>query len=213
MNSKISLYSIANKIRTKLLLFIDKEIQSQKKNYILPISKNNHEEKNSCIIIEEAYSQKKAEIIFSDLGFLSKTIKNENTKKTFSTCNDTPLNTTKVKDFNNIIYLEDKKYSINKKVKPSSTFIIFEKPKIDKKYLKALCGNLKLSKKNFMYSNKPLNVKNIKICSSKSNLAMNKRNFSNSFKNNNLNYQNEKHKQRDYIKDIKCQKLSTNRKF
>ena len=205
MNPKKSLYSIANKIRTKLLLFTDKEIRSQKNKYNLYLPKAEiKEDKYHYISTEETYSQKSTEIIYSNFGFQTEEIKNKNTKETFSTCNDTPINT-KVIHSNNLFHLKDKIYTINKTLKPSSTFLIIEKPKINKNYLKILCDSLKFSKRNYKCSfrYKSNNLKNVKIDSNKFNTSMNKENFSRSLKKSKLDYLNGKSRQTECPMEIK----------
>ena len=197
---KDSLYSIANKVRTKLLLFIDKEIQCQKKNHNPSFSVTNYEEKTQYIVIEQIYTQKKTEFIFSSFESKPKILKIQNSKNTFSTCNDTPTNN-KVNSFNKVVNFENKIYSVNKKLRQSSTFLIFEKPKIDKNYLKFVCDSLKLPKKNCINTFKPTRIKNLKKNSNKLNIIVNKRNFSSSFIKNKHYYLNEKCKQTEYVMD------------
>ena len=208
MSPKNNFYSIANNVRTKLLLFIDKEIQLQNKNHNHFIfNKKNYKEETHCINIEETYSQKKTEIVFSNSKLQSKITISKDTIKTTSTCNDTPKITNET-HCNDEFYLKDKIYSINKEIKPSSTFLIYEKPKTDKSYLKNLCDSLKLSKKYNGSSFMPTHIKNIKNNNNKLNTLINKGNSNNSFKKNKLGYLNEKRKQTDYLMNIKYQKSS-----
>ena len=161
MESKITNqnYLTANKIRMKLLILIDTEIHNQKDKFLL----KNQEQDQLCINFEEAYSQEEAEnyIIFNEKSnpliiemkqfpkksaplksfiyyynnLQSEKIKNK--KRNYSSNSFQALNTT--------ISYNNKKYSVKRDTKLSSTMIIHHKLKTDSKFfLKNLCENLKI---------------------------------------------------------------------
>ena len=153
------LYSKANSIRTKLLLYIDKELQSRKNNNTTLFNKlNKKKEKFHYINFEENYSQQNNEKFCNNFGFQQKKLNNDPNRLN-STCDITPTSV-KSKNFSSTIHIKDKTYSIRKTSKHSSTFQIFEKPKIGKDYLKFLCNNLKTT---YIHSDSPINIKRLKI--------------------------------------------------
>ena len=161
-----------NRIRTKLLLFIDNEILSSKMN------RNN--EKIKCrynddiqfkINFEETFCQKQAfKYDFSSSNII-KTKKSDKIDKSFlGIDNSTNKIITKLnkkerrsthlkilakegdrlnKILNNTVYLNNKKtYSGKNLPRRSSTFLLLSKQKNAAEYLKTLCYNLKINKKD-----------------------------------------------------------------
>ena len=185
MNTQNS-YCKNNRIRTKLLLFIDNEIQNK-------IKQNNKKLKINCeevfqvqITFEEIFTQKEIE----KYGFSSSNItiskKNDNSDKSFSTVDNSPNKIKKkskqnerginyLKTFakednlpnkllNNVCF-HKKIPSIKNQSSHSSTFLILVKQKIGAEYLKHLCNNLKMCKnyKKFVKRIKSINIKNNKL--------------------------------------------------
>ena len=170
-NTKVqNSYFKNNKIRSNLLLFIDNEIRSK-------IKQNNRNLKFKCedenlfrISFEETFNQKEN----NKYDFLSpnilKTKKNDNSDKSFSTIDDSPnkinkkqyqkkRNNTHFRTFskenncsnkllNTFICFDKKNYSIKNLLKQSSTFLILPRKKNAANYLKTLCNNLKICKKD-----------------------------------------------------------------
>ena len=93
---------MANKIRTKLLLFIDQEIQSKIKQKKLFYNLQNEEQKNIILYphTDEIYSQHQNTHFVSFSNFEEKTSKNDiklkkirrNSRQSISTCLATPIN-------------------------------------------------------------------------------------------------------------------------
>ena len=165
MNTQNS-YCKNNRIRTKLLLFIDNEIQNK-------IKQNNKKLKINCeevfqvqITFEEIFTQKEIE----KYGFSSSNItnlkKNDNSDKTISTFDNSSnkikkKSTQKERDIyhpktfakeDNLqnkllnVSFHKKISSIKKQSSHSSSFLILVKQKIGAEYLKHLCNNLKMCK-------------------------------------------------------------------
>ena len=176
MNNKFSSFFIANKIRTKLLLFIDQEIQSKiKQNKLKDNLRKYHESKLFNHVKTYAYQPN---IVFMstinnfDFSNAKNKQKRKNSKNSCSTFEITPnnnnilsqtgensvnvcdLNFTKRKKIShyNSICFHEKYYSIKRNIRHSSTFQIYKKPKTDKKYLKDLCSNFKITNKKISYN-------------------------------------------------------------
>ena len=170
MNTNMkNLYSRNNQIRTKLLLFIDKEIQSKIKQPIKNLKFKCIDESLIKINVEETFTHKKSKK--RDFSFTNtlKTKKTDNSEKSVST-NDDNSNKTSEKSnkkkkiitssrtlsrdavcrsnklINNVICFNKKIYSIKNVSKRSSAFLILPKQKNAAEYLKNLCNNLKISK-------------------------------------------------------------------
>ena len=156
-------YSKYNRIRSKLLIFIDNEIQSK-------IKQNKQNLKFSCnddirISFEETFIQNQTNKYDFPSSNILKPKKNDNFDKSLST-HDISLNKItkkschKKRDYthskilgyysskliNNIISFKKKFYSIKNLSKQSSTFLILPKQKNAAKYLKTLCNKLKKHK-------------------------------------------------------------------
>ena len=148
-----------NRIRSKLLLFIDNEIQSKIKQKYQYLKFNSEDE--ITISFEEIFIQKQTNKY--DFPF----IKNDNSNKSISTIDDSPNKKSDKKErnnthskmlfkesdcpnklSNNIICFNKKCYSIKHLSRQSSTFLILHKQKNAAEYLKNLCNNLKICKKN-----------------------------------------------------------------
>ena len=163
-----NLYYRNNQIRAKLLLFIDKEIQSK-------IKQNNKNLKFKCINesltkinFEETFTHKKTKKRHFSFSNTLKTKNTDNSEKSVSTIDDTSNKTSvklhkkknithsrtlsREKDgrsnklINNVICFDKKIYSIKNISKRSSAFLILPKQKNAAEYLKNLCNNLKISK-------------------------------------------------------------------
>ena len=151
MKTKDIPYSVRNNIRTKLLLFIDNEIQTKIKNKLLPEFNTEKINSISQIIInfEETYTQ------YSN---------NEISKKSDSTNDDSPkkipnneiktkrtsrfVGTVKQKfenGFDSFKFFNGKIFSISPVKKEITS------PKKGKKFLKKLCENLKMTEKKERY--------------------------------------------------------------
>ena len=160
-----SSYFKNNRIRTKLLLFIDNEIQYKLKQNIQNLKLNCRNDNQ--INLEETFTQKRINKHFFSFSNIDKIKKNENSNKSLSTVDDSP---NKIKEKSNkkryIIHFKtyakednysnklinisfDKKiYSIKNLFKQSSTFLILQKQKNSFEYLKILCNNFKICKNN-----------------------------------------------------------------
>ena len=150
-NVKNSYYKY-NRIRTKLLLFIDNEIQSK-------IKRNNKNLKFNCedeikISFEETFTQKKTNKYDFHSSNVLKIKKNDILDKSLSTIDISPNKNTK-KSYrngkvntrsktlnkednctNNIFCFKKKLYSIKNLQKQSSTFLILSKQRNEAEYLK-----------------------------------------------------------------------------
>ena len=165
-------YLIANKIRTKLLLFIDTEIQNQKHKFLL----KNQEQNQIYINFEETYIQKEEKNFFSFsekskplLTEINKNSKKSNPNNAFICSNKNSQSETignknkscssnNFQFFNTNICYHNKKYLLKRNSKISSAMIIKRKQKIDDQFLKNICENLKITSKK----QKPQNIhKNI----------------------------------------------------
>ena len=165
INTRTS-YFKNNQIRTKLLLFIDNEIQSKVKQNIYKLKFNFEDE--TRISFEETYSQKQINKYgFSSSNILETKI-NVNSDKSISTIEDSSNKVKKQlyrkgrdnshctsinkegnfpnKLLNNTIHFHRKYYSIKNLSRQSSTFLILPKQKNAVEYLKSLCENLKICK-------------------------------------------------------------------
>ena len=162
MNTQNSYFKY-NRIRSKLLLFIDNEIQSKIKQKDQNL---NNCEAEITISFEESFSQKqtnKYDFSFSNI----QTKKNDSSNKSISTIDDSPNKKSDKKERNNthskmllkesncpkkllnsVICFNKKCYSIKHLSRQSSTFLILHKQKNAAEYLKNLCNNLKICKKN-----------------------------------------------------------------
>ena len=159
-----------NRIRTKLLLFIDNELQSK-------IKQNNYNLKFTCgdeaffsISFEETFIQEEKNKYIYPASYILKTKQNDNSNKSSST-NDGSSNKNTEKShqneitnihsktfnkedchpnklLNNNICFHKKIYSIKILSRQSSTFLILPKQKNAADYLKNLCNNLKICKKD-----------------------------------------------------------------
>ena len=156
-----NLYFRNNQIRTKLLLFIDNEVQSK-------INRNNNNLKFKCengdltkICFEETYAHKETKKHDFTFSNVLKNKKSNNSDKSVSTADDTPnkkrdnIHSKTIsgetahpnnKILNNIICFNEKTYSVKTASKHSSTFLILSKQKNSAGYLKNLCNNLKICK-------------------------------------------------------------------
>ena len=165
-----------NQIRTKLLLFIDNDIQSKIKHQNLKFKC----EDEIKISFEESFIQKQADKY--DFPSSLKTKKNDDSDKSLSTIdvssNKIPEKSNQkervnihAKTFakvcnrpnklsNNIVCFNRKVYSIKNLSKQSSTFLILPKQKNAFEYLKNLCNNLKICKK---HNKPPKNIRSISI--------------------------------------------------
>ena len=168
MNANIQYsYLRNNRIRTKLLLFIDNEIQSKIKQNNQNLKFNCEDESQIKICFEETFTQKQTEKYDFSSSDLLKSKKNLNSDKSFSTVDDSPKkipeksykkrcsnhSKTLMKEckhskklFDDTICFHKKIYSIKNILRQSSTFLILPKQKKGVEYLKTLCKNLKLSK-------------------------------------------------------------------
>ena len=160
-------YCKNNRIRTKLLLFIDNEIQIKIKQNKQNLKFNCEEKSQIQITFEETFSQKEIEKYGFSSSNITKTKKNDNSDKSFSTVDNSSNKNKKkskqkerginhpktfVKEDNlpnkllNNVCFHKKIYTIKNLSKQSSTFLILIKKKIGAKYLKNLCYNLKVCK-------------------------------------------------------------------
>ena len=162
-------YSRNNKIRSKLLLFIDNEVQSKIKQNNQNIKFNFENDSLIKICFEETFSQKKTKKRDYSILNTLRTKKNENSDKSISTIDDTsnkitvksPLKKWGIthsktlsgeeirqnnKILDNKICYNEKVYSIKTLSKHSSTFLILPKRKNAVEYLKNLCDKLKICK-------------------------------------------------------------------
>ena len=171
-------YSKHNRIRSKLLLFIDNEIQSKIKESNQNLKLNCEDEILIKISFEETFIQKQINNHYhSSSSSILKIRKNNNSDKSFSTIDNSPNKITKTstkkirnshsktlikkdnstnKLFDNIICFNEKVYSLKNVSRQSSTFLILPKQKKSAEYLKSLCNNLKICENDKKY------VKNIK---------------------------------------------------
>ena len=161
-------YCKNNRIRSKLLLFIDNEIQTKIKQNTQNIFFKCEDETQIGITFEETFTHKqinKFDLSSSNIPMLKKF---DNSDKSFSTVDDSPNKMSKNsnqkkrnnihyktfsnenkcsnKSSNNIINFNKKNYSIKNLIKQSSTFLILPKQKNATEYLKNLCNNLKICK-------------------------------------------------------------------
>ena len=163
-----------NRIRTKLLLFVDNEIQSKIKQSCQKLKFNYDIETQNIIIFEETFTHKQENKYEFLSSFSTKTKLYDNSDKTLSTM-DVSSNkiiklksTTEEEDYlnkslNNSICFNKKIYSIKNVSRHSRTFLILAKQKKGAEYLKTLCNSLKISKSD----KKP--IKHIKSnCNAKS---------------------------------------------
>ena len=151
-----NIYLRNNRIRTKLLLFIDNEIRSKIKQNKINFNINYGEETQIRINFEETFSQKKTNNYEFSSSIVFKTKKNDNSDKTLSTADDSANIIRKVETFNKVDNCHNKIFNnfiFNKKIysikyisRQSSTFLILPKIKSGVEYLKTLCNNLKICK-------------------------------------------------------------------
>lgn len=140
-------YTLANKIRNTLLLYIDKEILAiKRKNHHHPYIKNNHIKSQSIEFIQE-FSYKNKE----NISILFKSP--ASTRDT--SCKKLEKNNSKKSVRRSSFFIKEKMYHIHSQKKISRTLMIRKKIKKDKKFLINLCNNLKkkpsppTQKKNF----------------------------------------------------------------
>ena len=184
-----SSYLRNNQIRTKLLLFIDNEIQSK-------IKQNNHNLKFICedeirikISFEETFTQKRRNkyVLYSSIitknrkninsdkssstidGSSNKNIKKRNQTKRINTyskiCNKKNNHSNEI--LNNYIYFNEKIYLVKKISRQSSTFLILPKHQNGTEHLKILFNNLKIAKNNKKPIKKIRSIKSISNTKSK----------------------------------------------
>ena len=156
-----------NKIRTKLLLFIDNEIQTKIKQNNRYLKYNWEDETVFRISFEENFTQKQ---INNYIFPISNSKKNDNLHKSSSTIDvSSNKNTEKLqqnergkshsktftKEDNNTDKLVKNNFCFHKKIysiknlsRQSSTFLILPKQKSAAEYLKTLCNSLKIRKIN-----------------------------------------------------------------
>ena len=170
MNTNIrNSYIKNNRIRTKLLLFIDNEIQSKTKKNNKNLKFNCKNETSFKISFEETFTQKETIKYGFSFSNILITKKNDNSDKSVSTIDGSSNKIIKKsvkknksdikfksfseednlsnKSLNIIICFREKNYSIKNLSKQSSTFLILPKQKNATEYLKTLCNNLKICKK------------------------------------------------------------------
>ena len=159
-----------NRIRTKLLLFIDNEIQSKIKQNKNNLKYSYGDAAQIIISFEETFIQNQnIKYDFSSSNIL-KTKKNINSDKSFSTFDDSSNKINEKshekerisihsktiskerndsnKLLNKNISFHKKTYSIKNQIKQSRTFLILPKQKKSTEYLKNLCNSLKINKNN-----------------------------------------------------------------
>ena len=178
-------YCKNNRVRTKLLLLIDNEIQSKIKQNNLKLKYKYEDETLFRMNFEETFIQKQInKYYFSSSKILETGKKNENSDKSLST-DDGSSNKGAEKSYqngrnnnhcrtvhkkgnrtnkllDNSINFHKKMYSIKNLSKQSSTFLILPKQKNAAKYLKTLCNNLKICK-NYKKTVKQTKAININI--------------------------------------------------
>ena len=182
INTTIQNYHLKNiRIRTKLLLFIDNEIQSK-------IKQNNKNLKFKCeaeikIGFEETFTQKQSCKHVYSSSDLFETKKNDNSDKSLSTIDGSPNKVIKKSNIkrssthskttikkvnssnkllNNIVNLNEKNYAIKTQTKKLSALLKLNKQINASEYLKTLCNNLKISKinKRPIKQSQSINLKN-----------------------------------------------------
>ena len=189
-----NLYSKYNKIRTKLLLFIDNEIRTKMSQSNHHLKYNYNDETQLKISFEETFTQKKNNRHDLYSSNVLKTKQNDNLDKSISTVDiSTNIFTAKSqqknrgnihsktlnkvsnsqdKIFNNLICFNKKFYSIKNLSRQSSTFLILPNQKNAAEYLKNLCKNLKIIKSD----KKPVrHIKSISIHDNFFNLSKDKK--------------------------------------
>ena len=150
MNAKTS-YFKNNLIRTKLLLFIDKEIQSKLKQKAKNLKYNCKDIAQIEISFEETFFQKETNKHGHFYSNNHESKINLTSDKTFSTVDNSSIikeDTHSKKCSNNIICFHNKNYLIKNLSKQSSTLLILPESKHSADYLKTLCNDLKISKKD-----------------------------------------------------------------
>ena len=146
-----------NKIRTKLLLFIDNEIKSKIKQNHKNLKFNCENGTQVRISFEETFTQKQTnKYVFNNLYKSVSTIEdssNRFNKKLYKTQRTYNHSQTLPKKYNcpNVLLKDDiifhnKIYSIKNLSRQSSTFLILPNRKYASEYLKILCNNLKICK-------------------------------------------------------------------
>ena len=191
-------YSKNNKIRTKLLLFIDNEIQSKIKENGQKLKFTVEYETEFKISFEETFTQTHTnKYDFYSLNTQKKQ-KDDNIGKSYSTIdysskkisgklyqNERGIIHSKTlnkednlqkKILNNTICFNNKIYTIKNVSRQSSTFLILKKQKNAAAYLKNLCNNLKITKSNKSHTrySKHTNI-NTKFSDSKQNKTSSKK--------------------------------------
>lgn len=200
-----SFNSDANRIRTKLLLFIDKELRSRKNN-IISFNLMTNQEGVHYINSEQTYTEQYIEKYSFNFEIQQKK-RPKKSNMLNSTCDITPTSV-KSKYYNTTIHIKEKIYSIKKTFKLSSTFQIIEKPKTGKEYLKFLCDTLKIPPKTFIFPSNPLSIKKIRMIYHKSNESDSKRIPSPLNKKVKFNFLSKKKEQIENIINIKYQNPS-----
>ena len=161
-------YLIANKIRTKLLILIDTEIQNQKHKFIL----KNQEQSQIYINFEETYTQKekknyftfneKSKPLLTEINQNSKkqssnnafTYPNKNSQSNIIGNKNKSYSSNNFQFFSSNICYNNKKYLLKRNSKISSAMIVNRKQKTDDQFLKNMCKNLKIISKK----QKPQNI-------------------------------------------------------
>ena len=144
-------YFKINKIRTKLLLFIDNEIQSKIKQNIKNLKFNCAEETPTRIIFEETFTHKRTHKYSFSFSNIGETKKINNSCRFFSTVRGSSIvdeYNHSIKQSNNSICLHKKIHTIKNRSKHSSAFLTIPKRKNASEYLKSLCNKLKIRKKD-----------------------------------------------------------------
>ena len=154
-------YLIANKIRMKLLILIDTEIQNKKNKFLL----KDQEQNKLYINFEETYIQeeRKNYFTFNEKSKPLLTEINHNTKKLSPTRafiysknnsqseqignKNKKYSSNNIQFLNTAIFYNNKNYLLKRNSKISSAITIYQKQKTDKQFLKNLCDNLKITPK------------------------------------------------------------------
>ena len=169
-NTKIqSSYSKNNQVRSKLLLFIDNEIQFKIKQNSQNLKFTFEHEPQTRISFEEIFIQKQTDKYEFPSSNIIKIKKNDNSDKSFSTIDDSwnkvgernqkkrdsthsksinKLVNYPNKSTNDVICYKKKIYSIKNLSRHSITFLTLSNCKKGAEYLKNLCNSLKICKNN-----------------------------------------------------------------
>ena len=175
-------YCKINRIRTKLLLLIDSEIQSKIKQNHRNLKYKYEDENLFRVSFEETFIHKQDIKYDFSSSIILNSKKIDNSGKSFLTTEDSTNKITEKsqekeknnirsktlskecnnsnKLINNVICSRKKIYSIKNITKQSSTFLILSKQKNGAKYLKNLCNNIKICKnsKKSVKQIRPINI-------------------------------------------------------